>query len=65
MFLTILMGEKRHTRLCGGGISYPHERVPQLEEPDEEPIPRLDSTKYRVPGSPKGEHKRITKVKGG
>ena len=40
----------------------PYEWVPQLERPVEEAIPRLDITKFRVPGSPKGEPRKITKI---
>jgi len=41
----------------------PYEWVPQLEKPEEKPIPRLDNTRFRVPGSPGKRAKRVTKIK--
>lgn len=43
----------------------PYAWVPQLDKPDEIPIPRLDSTKFRVPGSPRVKPGKVTKIKGG
>jgi len=41
----------------------PYEWVPQLEKPEEKPIPRPDNTRFRVPGSPGKKAKRVTKIK--
>lgn len=42
----------------------PYIWVPQLEKPEEKPIPRLDNTKFRVPGSPGKRAKRVARIKG-
>ena len=47
------------------GYRVPYDWVPQLDTPEEKAIPRLDITKFRVPGASAGKAQRVTKVKGG
>jgi len=42
----------------------PYEWVPQVAKPEEKAIPKLDSSKFRVPGSPRRKAGKITKIKG-
>ena len=42
----------------------PYDWVPQLDKPDETPIPRVDNTKFRVGGSIFEKAQRVTKIKG-
>ncbi len=46
------------------GYRVPYEWVPQLLKPEEIAVPRLDISKFRVPGVPWQEEQRITKVEG-
>jgi hypothetical protein len=43
----------------------PYDWVPQVEKPQETPLPRLDNNKFRVPGSPLKKPLKVTKVKQG
>jgi hypothetical protein len=40
----------------------PYQWVPQVEKPEEKAIPRLDNTKFRVPGSPREKAGKVTRV---
>jgi hypothetical protein len=39
---------------------YPYEWIPQLDKPQEAPLPRIDCTSYRVPGSKQEEPKNVS-----
>jgi len=43
---------------------YPYEWVPQVASPKEIAMPRLENSKFRVPGSPPEKLPKVTKVKG-
>jgi len=40
----------------------PYEWVPQVDRPQENAIPRLDNSRFRVPGSPRKRSHKITKI---
>lgn len=42
----------------------PYEWIPQLDKPEEIPIQRIDSTRFRVPGAAEMGEKQVTEVKG-
>jgi hypothetical protein len=42
----------------------PYEWVPQLERPEEIAVPRLDISRFRVPGTEWKAEQRVTKVEG-
>jgi hypothetical protein len=44
---------------------YPYDYIPQLEEPEEIAIPRLDRTTYRVPGVKEKAPKNVIKLESG
>ena len=60
-----------HTRDSGGGTiggvyrayRVPYEWVPQVDKPQERAIPRIDNTRFRVPGSPRRKAEKVTRVK--
>ena len=39
---------------------YPYEWIPQLDKPQEAPLPRIDSTSFRVPGSKEEAPKNVS-----
>jgi len=41
----------------------PYEWVPQVDKPEEKAIPRIDITKFRVPGSPRRKAGKVTSIK--
>lgn len=41
----------------------PYEWVPQVDKPEERVVPRLNNSKFRVPGSPRSKAGRVTRVK--
>jgi len=41
----------------------PYEWAPQVERPKEIAVPRIDNSKFRVPGSPKKRPERVTRIK--
>ena len=41
----------------------PYEWVPQLDRPEEKEIPRLDNTKFRVPGALSKKPLKVTSIK--
>jgi hypothetical protein len=41
----------------------PYHWVPQADKPEEKAVPRLDITKYRVPGSPLKKPRKVTRIK--
>jgi hypothetical protein len=43
----------------------PYEWVPQIDKPEVKAIPRLDNSKFRVPGSPRNRPLKVTKIKSG
>jgi hypothetical protein len=43
----------------------PYEWVPQVKKPEEKAIPRIDNTKFRVPGSPSKRPQKVTTINSG
>ena len=43
----------------------PYEWVPQVDKPEERAIPRIDNSRFRVPGSPRRKAGKVTRVKTG
>jgi hypothetical protein len=41
----------------------PYEWVPQVDKPEEKPVPRLDNSKFRVPGSKVARPAKTTRIK--
>ncbi len=41
----------------------PYDWAPQAERPKETAVPRIDNSKFRVPGSPKKQKERVIKIK--
>jgi hypothetical protein len=41
----------------------PYEWIPQIEPPEEKAIPRIDNSRFRVPGSPKPKVLNVTRIK--
>jgi hypothetical protein len=42
---------------------YPYDWAPPAEKPEEIPIPHLDNSKFRVPGSPQARQGKVTGIK--
>ena len=43
----------------------PYEWVPQVDKPEERAIPRIDNSRFRVPGSPRRKAGKVTRIKTG
>jgi hypothetical protein len=43
----------------------PYQWVPQVKKPEEKAVPRLDNSKFRVPGSSQKQAGKITRIKKG
>jgi hypothetical protein len=58
----------RHRRLKFSLIyrayRYPYDWAPRAERTQETALPRIDNTKFKVPGAPKPRRERVTKLKG-
>ena len=42
----------------------PYDWAPRAERAVETAVPRIDNSKFRVPGSPKAKRERVVKIKG-
>ncbi len=58
-------GGERNMKMIYRAYRLPYEWVPQVAKPEERPIPRLDNSKFRVPGSFHGRTRKVTTVKTG
>jgi len=41
----------------------PYEWVPQVDKPEERALPRIDNSRFRIPGSPRRKAGKVTRVK--
>ncbi len=41
----------------------PYSWIPQVEPPEEKAVPRIDNSRFRVPGAPRHSVKKVTRVK--
>ncbi len=64
-YLSPYTGKRRNTNMVYRAYRVPYDWVPQVEKPQETPLPRLDNNKFRVPGSPLKKPLKVTKVKQG
>jgi len=69
-YISPFWGQKRPENMVYRAFRLPYEWVPQLDEPEEKEIPRLDNSKLRVwdllgKENPEERPSRITKIKGG
>jgi len=55
-------GKKRNQNMVYRAYRVPYEWIPQLEPPEEKAVPRLDNSRFRVPGSPPPRVLKVTKV---
>ena len=62
-YVSPYFGKEKNFNMVYRAYRIPYEWVPQVEKPKEYPIPRLDNSKFRVPGSPKTKVLKVTKVK--
>ena len=53
----------RNMKIVYRAYRIPYEWVPQIEPPEEKAIPRLDNSKFRVPGSLRRKPLKVTKIK--
>lgn len=56
-------GKKKNQNMVYRAYRVPHEWIPQLEPPEEKAVPRIDNSKFRVPGSPRHRVLKVTKIK--
>jgi hypothetical protein len=64
-FVNPYRGGRRNMNTVYRAYRVPYQWVPQVPEPEEKAIPRLDNSRFRVPGSPRKKASRITRLKGG
>jgi hypothetical protein len=63
-FVNPWKGGKFNMNMIYRAYRVPYHWVPQIPEPEEKAIPRLDNSRFRVPGSPRKKTSRITTLKG-
>ncbi|OGO19434.1 MAG: thioredoxin, partial [Chloroflexi bacterium RBG_16_50_9] len=56
-------GGKFNMNMVYRAYRLPYDWIPQVPRPEERTIPRLDNTKFRVPGSPRRKARKVTTVK--
>ena len=62
-YLSPYKDRKRKMNLVYRAYRIPYEWIPQMEKPEERAIPRLDNSKFRVPGSLWKKPLKVTKIK--
>ncbi|MBW2066309.1 MAG: aryl-sulfate sulfotransferase [Deltaproteobacteria bacterium] len=63
-YISPYWGKKMKMNMVYRAYRIPYEWVPQLERPKERPVPRIDCTRFRVPGAAEIGEKRVVKVEG-
>jgi hypothetical protein len=59
-YISPYFGQDQISNMVYRSYRYPYEWIPQLEKPQESPLPRTDCTIFRVPGSKQGEPKNAS-----
>jgi hypothetical protein len=62
-YISPYFGRGKNWNMVYRAYRIPYEWIPQVEKPREQSIPRLDNSKFRVPGSQKTKVLKVTKVK--
>jgi len=63
-YISPYYGKKRNHNLVYRAYRLPYSWIPQVDEPEEVPVPRLDNSKFRVT-EPSGKKRAITTLKRG
>jgi hypothetical protein len=62
-YISPYFGKKKNMNMLYRAYRLPYEWVPQIEKPEEKAVPRLDNSKFRVPGSGWKKALKVTTIK--
>ena len=63
-YISPYFGKKKNRNMVYRAYRLPYSWIPQAEEPEERPIPAIDNSRFRVPGSLQKKPRKITQIKG-
>jgi hypothetical protein len=63
-YLNPYFGKRSHVNMVYRAYRVPYLWIPQVAEPKETPVPRMNNSAFRVAGSKLGQTKRVTNIKG-
>jgi len=64
-YISPYFGKKKNRNMVYRAYRLPYYWIPQVDKPEEYPIPKIDVSKFRVPGSSVKKVEKITKIKSG
>ena len=64
-YISPYFSRKRNMNAVYRAYRIPYQWVPQVEKPEEKAVPRLDNSKFRVPGSSQKRVRKVTRIKKG
>lgn len=62
-YISPYYGRRGRRNMVYRAYRVPYEWIPQLKPPEEKAIPRIDNSRFRVPGAPKPRVLKVTRVK--
>jgi hypothetical protein len=64
-YISPYYGKKKNQNMVYRAYRLPYHWIPQMKKPEERPIPKIDVSNFRVPGSSRKRVLKVTKIKAG